>query len=119
MLHELLLALAGHPGDVFKPYPETRPKTFVVPPDFPLHSAEKTSVQRLAHLGFLCQTLSEFCRSAPLSLAPLSDGISLLLQEYRQEVANLEQNVLLGNLMPLSSLVKHLSKVTLSLIYGP
>ncbi|CAG8637975.1 11639_t:CDS:2, partial [Gigaspora rosea] len=55
MLHELLLALSGLSGELFVPFPpqpETA-TTFKIPPDFPfLHEAEKTSLERLATLGF-------------------------------------------------------------------
>ncbi|CAG8783199.1 17294_t:CDS:2, partial [Cetraspora pellucida] len=55
MLHELLLALSGLSGDLFVPFPpqpETA-TTFKIPLDFPfLHEAEKTSLERLAALGF-------------------------------------------------------------------
>ncbi|KAI9007060.1 gamma-tubulin complex component protein [Gaertneriomyces semiglobifer] len=84
MLHELLLALAGHPGDIFVPvnaYPPQAPttqeegisnsppledvksitQTWAVAPDFPfLHPSERHILNDLAHLGFLHHTLNKF-----------------------------------------------------------
>src|SRR6266498_1759603 len=63
MLHELFLALSGLSGDLFVPYPpepETA-TTFKIPPDFPfLHEAEKSSLERLATLGFYYRKLINF-----------------------------------------------------------
>lgn len=63
MLHELLLALSGHPGDIFVPSPASpsTPTTYVVAEDFPfLHPAERTALNRLARLGFLYSTIRAF-----------------------------------------------------------
>lgn len=61
MLHELLLALAGHPGDIFVPYPEDAPTRYAIPTDFPfLHSAERTALERLAVLGLLYTRFTNF-----------------------------------------------------------
>src|ERR1044071_5212564 len=63
MLHELLLALSGLSGDLFVPYPpepETA-TTFKIPPEFPfLHEAERSSLERLAALGFYYRKLTKF-----------------------------------------------------------
>src|SRR6266480_6781524 len=63
MLHELLLALSGLSGDLCVPYPP-EPEiatTFKIPPDFPfLHEAEKSSLERLAALGFYYRKLTNF-----------------------------------------------------------
>src|ERR1051325_3974240 len=63
MLHELLLALSGLSGDLFVPYPPEPEiaSTFKIPPDFPfLHEAEKSSLERLATLGFYYRKLTNF-----------------------------------------------------------
>ncbi|KAJ3176207.1 Gamma-tubulin complex component 4 [Geranomyces variabilis] len=71
MLHELLLALHGHPGDVFVVASSTeaslaaqaKPTTFRVAADFPfLHAAERSALDRLAHLGFLAATIRRFAQ---------------------------------------------------------
>ncbi|KAJ3156732.1 Gamma-tubulin complex component 4 [Geranomyces michiganensis] len=74
MLHELLLALHGIPGDVFvesfaatEPPSQQQPKqqstTFRVAADFPfLHAAERSALDRLAHLGFLAATIRRFAQ---------------------------------------------------------
>ncbi|KAJ3136120.1 Gamma-tubulin complex component 4 [Geranomyces variabilis] len=79
MLHELLLALHGHSGDVFVEDstaavgPHSAPglqqqakftsTTFRVAADFPfLHAAERSALDRLAHLGFLAGTIRRFAQ---------------------------------------------------------
>ncbi|CAG8579941.1 7134_t:CDS:1, partial [Diversispora eburnea] len=58
MLHELLLALSGFPGDLFVAFPD---QNFTIPPDFPfLHEAEKSSLERLAILGKYYRTITNF-----------------------------------------------------------
>ncbi|CAG8511446.1 6042_t:CDS:2 [Funneliformis caledonium] len=63
MLHELLLTLSGLSGDLFVPYP-SEPETattYKIPPEFPfLHEAEKSSLERLAALGFYYRKLTNF-----------------------------------------------------------
>lgn len=63
MLHELLLVLSGHPGDLFVPFPPAPfvPNTFAIPPDFPLlHDAERRALDRLARLGWLYKEIMDF-----------------------------------------------------------
>ncbi|KNE61138.1 hypothetical protein, variant [Allomyces macrogynus ATCC 38327] len=72
MLHELLVAMAGVPGDIFVPFPRTpaTPTTFAVRQDFPfLHRAERATLDKLAQLGFWCRKISAFVdREARLGL---------------------------------------------------
>ncbi|KAI9099417.1 gamma-tubulin complex component protein [Phlyctochytrium arcticum] len=71
MLHELLLCVAGHAGDVFVPTPSPTDlsadpvaATFAVSPNFPfLHPAERTALNRLAHLGFLFKKVENFIKN--------------------------------------------------------
>ncbi|RUS24016.1 gamma-tubulin complex component protein [Jimgerdemannia flammicorona] len=66
MLHELLLVLSGHPGDLFVPFPPPPfvPNTFAIPPDFPLlHDAERRALDRLAHLGWLYKQIVDFIQT--------------------------------------------------------
>ncbi|KAJ3051948.1 Gamma-tubulin complex component 4 [Rhizophlyctis rosea] len=67
MLHELLLTLSGHPGDVFAPSfntPARDGEGFSIPPDFPfLHSAERYALERLAVLGYYYQNFTTFINS--------------------------------------------------------
>ncbi|KNE59466.1 hypothetical protein AMAG_03744 [Allomyces macrogynus ATCC 38327] len=72
MLHELLVAMAGVPGDIFVPFPRApaTPTTFAVRQDFPfLHRAERATLDKLAQLGFWCREVSAFVdREARLGL---------------------------------------------------
>ncbi|KAJ3372825.1 Gamma-tubulin complex component 4 [Allomyces arbusculus] len=72
MLHELLVAMAGVPGDIFVPFPRApaTPTTFAVRQDFPfLHRAERATLDKLAQLGFWCREISAFVdREARLGL---------------------------------------------------
>ena len=67
MLHELLLTLSGHPGDVFAPSFNTTARGgegFSIPPDFPfLHSAERYALERLSVLGYYYQNFTTFINS--------------------------------------------------------
>ncbi|CAO3647517.1 unnamed protein product [Cunninghamella echinulata] len=61
--HELLFALSGYPGDVFKPYPQEpdTPKTFAIDDDFPLlHPTERIALNCLGHLGWIYSQLVLF-----------------------------------------------------------
>ncbi|KAI9159201.1 hypothetical protein H9P43_008538 [Blastocladiella emersonii ATCC 22665] len=75
MIHELLVAMSGYPGDVFVPSPPAplSASTFVVRPDFPyLHPAERGVLNRLAQLGFWVRELTDFAdheTAAPPSVA--------------------------------------------------
>eukprot|EP00833_Pecoramyces_ruminatium_P017314 jgi/Orpsp1_1/1191346/evm.model.d7180000085098.1 len=66
MLHELLLALSGHYGEVFAlhPPPPQQSETFKIPINFPiyLHISEREALEELAHLGFLYLQISNFVK---------------------------------------------------------
>jgi len=66
MLHELLLALSGHYGEVFAlhPPPPQQSETFKIPVNFPiyLHISEREALEELAHLGFLYLQISNFVK---------------------------------------------------------
>lgn len=122
MLHELLIALSGYPGDIFRPFPfepET-PTTFAIT-DFPLlHPAEKEGLNRLAQLGFYFKAFNTFitsCRSpsqqhgqqtppngevanvpAPLGiyLRAMANALDRKLQSYRQVIVQTEAAILSG-----------------------
>ncbi|TPX71720.1 hypothetical protein SpCBS45565_g00795 [Spizellomyces sp. 'palustris'] len=121
MLHELLLALSGHPGDVFvpDPPPPATPKTYRVATDFPfLHPAERTALDRLVHLGALYSVLRDFVDktrkrvwtatlpspqqiegNAPVSptgfyFFALCAAVDDVLDEYRQLIVEAEVKVL-------------------------
>ncbi|KAF9585843.1 Gamma-tubulin complex component 4 [Lunasporangiospora selenospora] len=91
MLHELLVALSGYPGDIFRPFPpEPAIATTFAIQDFPLlHPAEKATLDRLAQLGFYFREFGDFilsCRALNLShssIAPSSSRYSGRSQERR------------------------------------
>ncbi|TPX62118.1 hypothetical protein PhCBS80983_g00647 [Powellomyces hirtus] len=119
MLHELLLTLAGHPGDIFVPYPASPAvaTTYVVAHDFPfLHSAERTALNRLAQLGFYYAGIRAFvdrnrkhvwgrvlndkvlethtCLRPGYYLLALCTGLDELLDEYVKVIVDTETKVL-------------------------
>ncbi|KAI7827665.1 gamma-tubulin complex component protein [Gamsiella multidivaricata] len=131
MLHELLIALSGYPGDIFRPFPlEPEVATTFAVIDFPLlHPAEKESLNRLAQLGFYFKEFNSFisaCRStrtpshatasaqqqaapAGLYLKAVANALERKLQEYRQVIIQTEAAILsgednLGAIVPLSTI---------------
>ncbi|KAF9089626.1 Gamma-tubulin complex component 4 [Mortierella sp. GBA35] len=122
MLHELLIALSGYPGDIFRPYPpEPQVATTLAITDFPLlHPAEKEGLNRLAQLGFYFKEFNSFitsCRSssqqnrqqpaaddeaivapAPpgLYLRAMANALDKKLQSYRQVIVQTEAAILSG-----------------------
>ncbi|KAF8965000.1 hypothetical protein BGZ46_000674 [Entomortierella lignicola] len=130
MLHELLIALSGYPGDIFQPFPpEPAIATTFAISDIPLlHPSEKESLDRLAQLGFYYRKFNYFistCRSltyqhdnqttsakpAPsgLYLRALAYALEQKLQEYRKVIVETEAAILsgqdnLGGVIPLTSI---------------
>ncbi|KAI8825899.1 gamma-tubulin complex component protein [Fimicolochytrium jonesii] len=117
MLHELLLALSGHPGDVFVPSPPEAPTTYAVAEDFPfLHPAERTALNRLATLGFQYAYIRDYVdeqkkqvwgatlgnRASNPTAAPntgfyrlaLCSGLDEVLDEYTAAIVKTERKVL-------------------------
>lgn len=137
MLHELLFALMGYPGDVFIPYPPhpNPASTFAIPSDFPLlHPAERDCLNRLAHIGWIYLQINEFTtgvkelRSTTTAnqnytnkphgayVLALVTSIETTLNEYRQDILNMETRILNkqdeagSNVVPLSLLTANLSR---------
>ncbi|KAJ3021504.1 Gamma-tubulin complex component 4 [Thoreauomyces humboldtii] len=116
MLHELLLTLCGHSGDIFVPWPQALPTTYAVAPDFPLlHPAERTALNRLARIGFNYASIRTFIdaqkenvwdavlkdpRVGPGSIRPgfyllaLCGGLEEVLEGYMDVVVEAERKVL-------------------------
>ncbi|KAL1916526.1 uncharacterized protein VTP21DRAFT_5717 [Calcarisporiella thermophila] len=95
MLHELLFAMSGHPGDVFI----STPTTFQVTPDFPLlHNSEIHALNRLAHLGFCYFQLSEFIAHTRnrkgFYLQSLSTALHNALGTYRCALLECEKGII-------------------------
>src|SRR5437763_6464537 len=115
MLHELLLALSGLSGDLFVPYPP-EPEiatTFKIPPDFPfLHEAERSSLERLAKLGFYYHKILEFLdqqrnkslamsnsnnnnnESKGLFIQALCNSINDILKDFQKIIIEAEMGIL-------------------------
>ncbi|KAG9305633.1 hypothetical protein G9A89_001694, partial [Geosiphon pyriformis] len=107
MFHELLLALSGLSGDLFIPYPPApeNPVLFKIPPDFPfLHQAERTSLERLAILGFHYRAIVIFLdsnRGRNVSTTPrgsfvyaFCNAVNDALSDYKKLVIETEKKVL-------------------------
>jgi hypothetical protein len=91
MLHELVLALLGHTGDVFEP------ETFKISAGFPhLHISERTILDRLAQLGRSYTKFQQFTQMQTKSqfIAALQGEIDLWLEEYRSAVVSLEETIM-------------------------
>ncbi|KAL7753694.1 hypothetical protein RI367_000625 [Sorochytrium milnesiophthora] len=102
MLHELLVAMTGHPGDIFVPYPPPplTPTTFAIRTDYPfLHPAERNSLNRLAQLGFWHAAALRFVRSEKLNArgaytVAFAQGIERVLTDYQHLIIATEESVL-------------------------
>lgn len=133
MIHELLLALSGLPGDLFVPFPD---QIFKIQQDFPfLHEAEKSSLERLAVLGKYQQTIANFLalqrgrKECPADLNiivsedeeakkrlngsfvhALSNALSEVLKDFKEVVDKCEKRILnkqynMGGVIPISQIV--------------
>ncbi|KAF7731944.1 Gamma-tubulin complex component 4 [Apophysomyces ossiformis] len=131
MLHELLFALSGYPGDVFVPHPPHPEQsfTFAIPSDFPLlHPTERNSLNRLGQLGWIYAQLKAFTTSvrsgkrtkdAPLQGAYIQVLITTLehvLDDYRQDLLDLEKRILNkedeagGGVVPIALVISRLAR---------
>ncbi|KAG0254485.1 Gamma-tubulin complex component 4 [Actinomortierella ambigua] len=137
MLHELLLALAGFPGNVFRPFPPAplQPTTLALADDFPMmHPGERETLHRLAGLGFQFMTMNKFieaCRSSHhinttkatshktgLYRKAMAIALERRLQGYRRVLIETERSILsgednLGGSIPLSTLAARFSEYQL------
>ncbi|KAI9202458.1 gamma-tubulin complex component protein [Polychytrium aggregatum] len=114
MLHELLLAMSGHSGNVFSPFPAEGPRTQRIEPDFPfVHPSEASGLNRLAQLGFKFNQIARFLseqrhqgdfrtstrENAKLFLSALVGSIEAhVLDPYREALAQAERTVLSSKL---------------------
>ncbi|CAG8624696.1 2839_t:CDS:1 [Acaulospora morrowiae] len=131
MLHELLLALAGLPGDLFTPFPSQteHTSTFKIPSDFPfLHEAEKSSLEQLVVLGNYYRAIVNFLdfqrgrkanyadskhvTSTPTGsfLQALCNALNEVLKDFHKTVIECETRVLnkeddMGGVVPISQIV--------------
>jgi hypothetical protein len=117
MLHELLLVLSGYPGDVFisSPAAPQESTTFAIASDFPLlHDAERSALNKLAHLGWQYSKINGFVRGIRNSMTSntvravtavaavphgsyiqaLAVALNDILKEYRDTIINCEQRIL-------------------------
>nr|CAG8515518.1 7113_t:CDS:2 [Entrophospora candida] len=133
MLHELLLALSGYSGDLFVQYPSgsEQPETFKIPPDFPfLHDAERSSLERLAELGFYYHKILDFLdqqrnkclvmsndnsnnsnnNSKGLFIQALCNSINDILKDFQKIIIESEMGILnkeanMCGIVPISQIV--------------
>ena len=128
LLHEVLLALLGHTGDVIEArhsgaevvgYRVLPSLSFIAP-------AERQRIDGIVQLGFLYQQLQAFIlththKPAPLGseaasslyLASLSTALSALLASYRSTLLHIERAMLESEAYPLSSLQQTLQPFAL------
>ncbi|DAZ92735.1 TPA: hypothetical protein N0F65_010877 [Lagenidium giganteum] len=112
MQHELLLALLGHPGDVF----ETRGDGFFVQRGTTLLSdPQKTMVNQLLRLGFAFVMLERFTKSAQtlpsMYVRAIAQGMEDVLAQYEDKVIGIEATVLsTGIVLPIPQMVCELEQ---------
>jgi gamma-tubulin complex component 4 len=88
MLHELLVTLMGNPGDIF-----LQRNQFKIHDGFPLlHPGEKSSLERLAHLGYLYQQIQTFLDmdTPGMHRSVLATSLDNYLNFYRTDICDLE-----------------------------
>ncbi|CAL1542133.1 unnamed protein product [Lymnaea stagnalis] len=117
MLHELLLALKGHYGGVFK---HTNEGINVVPNLPFMHSSEEMVLNKLCKLGTYYKDFSDFIQHYGSGLLAgqrtdmddlhglymkcLCQGLDNVLQDYRDALLEIEQDVLHDAYLPISHL---------------
>ncbi|XP_005092380.1 gamma-tubulin complex component 4 [Aplysia californica] len=126
MLHELLLALKGHHGGVFK----HSDVGIQVVPNLPfIHASEVTSLNQLCKLGTYYRDFTEFIQHYSSGLLagqyPDSDdlyglymkclcqGLDNVLQDYRDVLLEVEQDVLKDSHLPVSFIASKLNEFQL------
>ena len=128
LLHEVLLALLGHTGDVIEPrHSGSEVVGYRVSPSLSfITAAERQRIDGLVQLGFLYHQLHSFTlththqpaapgsdSSSPLYLAALSSSLSTLLASYRSTLLHVERAMLESDTYPLSSLQQTLQPFAL------
>lgn len=115
MLHELLMALNGYPGSIFFDSTDGMKVSLNIPN---LHPAEKTILEKLCLLGTKCKYLSEFVKKykmhsaiqkheiCGLYLESLCCGLDTVLGIYRQELVDMEEELLEDPFLPLTHFLK-------------
>ncbi|KAK9710774.1 hypothetical protein K7432_008219 [Basidiobolus ranarum] len=113
MLHELLLVLSGHPGDIFvlQTTHSSATPIFRIPEDFNfLHPSEKGALEQLAQLGGwykrICTFTEQYRRKEWLKSSPkvklpqgvylqgFCQGIRQSLKGYEDSIVELEERIL-------------------------
>ena len=113
MLHELLLVLLGHPGDIFDS------ETFEISSGFPdLHPGERATLERLGSLGKRFQLISNYSDNSTSNEFENALKVSLKshLNEYQNDVIGLEKGILELNQATIHTIESKLEKVLGSLI---
>ena len=122
MLHELLIALRGHPGYIYSDQDQklrvNSSLTFLHPcevgtdevEDFNSDCLQVSILDSLLELGTDYRTVSQYIssmRSGGMYLAAVCEGLDMVLAEYRDTLTRLEKEMMYeGDSLPLS-LVQH------------
>lgn len=127
MLHELLFALSGHTGNIFAEYDDR----IQVQNGLPfLHSSEEQALSRLCQLATYYKKFTNFIRKyssqSPtddgnfsmderhgLYIMSLCHGLDLVLDDYRQELLELEKASLADAYFPVSQVLQTLQQYEL------
>ena len=124
MLHELLLGCLGFTGDIISEYHGT----FKVKEGFDLLTeAEREQSNKIASLGWFYTYLSKYIdakslnwdsnKSSQLYQASFSVGLNDYLEEYTQDLSNLELLIINEGPIPLSYIITNLQKVNYIFIF--
>jgi hypothetical protein len=91
MLHELLVAMVGHPGDIFRHNQE-----FSISPAIELHISERLALSELSSLGFKYSIIHDFTEEFHMDIykSTLSYSINSFLEAYRSLILELEPVIL-------------------------
>eukprot|EP00794_Sanderia_malayensis_P009583 gene9584-10570_t len=108
MLHELLFALTGTPGAIFK---ENRTGGLEVVNELPfLHPSETEQLKEICKIGSLYKKITEFVQFYSIDLSPWKNlqilsfaaGLDKILDPYREILIKLEKEILQDSNVPLS-----------------
>jgi hypothetical protein len=88
MLHELLVTMMGHPGEIFQEQLD-----FKITPGFTfLHIAEKGALEQLAQLGLYFKRIQAFLQETPPGVyrSVFVSSLDDYLNHYRADICDLE-----------------------------
>mmetsp|Transcript_5172 Transcript_5172/g.7923 ORF Transcript_5172/g.7923 Transcript_5172/m.7923 type:complete len:973 (+) Transcript_5172:207-3125(+) len=125
MLHEIILSLLGFTGDIIK----KTSSSYAVDESFDLLTeSEKEQVNRIVHLGWFYDFLSQYIQTHELRWggadvitglhaykAAFCIAINDVIEEYVEDVTEIENKILADGPVPLSFIAHHMQKYMITL----